>query len=82
MNAGRLVAVQLAPLFVLYDGTASGGAQTRLLRDVTAMLCTWLWLAAAPVGRDANWFQLLPASPDQNAMTVWPFLLSTPEAAM
>jgi hypothetical protein len=32
-----LVDTQLAPLFVVYDGTAFAGAQTARLRAVTAM---------------------------------------------
>ena len=41
-----------------------------------------LWLAAAPVGSDANVDQLLPLSPDQKPLVAWPLALSTPAAAM
>jgi len=60
-----LVATQLAPLLVVYEGTELAGAQTAMLRAVTAMLPSPLRLVEAPEGRVANVAQLLPPSPDQ-----------------
>ena len=48
--AGRLVGTQVAPLSVVYDGTELPGAQTALLRAVTAMLASRPVLAATPGG--------------------------------
>ena len=49
-SAGKLVDVQLAPLFVVYDGTELAGAQIALLRYVVTMLADSAVLLDAPAG--------------------------------
>lgn len=50
----RLVVAQLAPLFVVYEGTELAGAQTATLRVVTAMLASPLVSDEAPAGESSQ----------------------------
>ena len=81
VSAGRLVAVQVAPLSVVYDGTESAGAQMALLRAVTAMFDASLVLAAPPGANVAKVAQVLPPSPDQKPVPAPP-VFNTPTPAM